>query len=953
MIKLSIPFSEKDRAKDLARNEGTPIRWDPDQKFWYFPGESLPTCLQEFADSPSRENPHQKTERTNPPKPKGPQVLAVDYTYMPFAKAAGAKWNKDLKVCTFEGKTLPIELTGFEPLPYSWEAWAQEELTGDRIPPKPCMEKPLIPRKDQETAIQEILKTKASSSPGFLLADEVGLGKEQSINSPILTPTGWKKLGELRLGENIIGGSSSKIQQVTGIHPQGKKLLYRITFNDKTFTLCGEEHLWNVRDDNHYRRNQGWKTLTTKKLLEGPLTIRPKNPLAKWEIPLPPKIEFPKKKLPLHPYLLGTLLGNGCLINTPSISTRHPEQLDKIKPLLPQGVHIIGPYPSDPNKYHLSSGKKSRENPLTCLLKKTGVYGKIDHQKSVPHDYLFSCSKNRILLLQGLMDTDGGIPNPGRIRFSSSSLQLAEDVAFLSRSLGGWATIHTTSPRPPRSPLPNYTVAIQLPTEQTFSLQYHLDRQTPPKKRPKRTIISIVPEKEEEAICITTNDPKRLYITDDLIVTHNTISAWESILQMDPKKEKRILILAPLGVLSAWRSTIERMGDGKNRVLLLNYDKLKKIYELAEGAKAKTLKGVARKGKPLEFDVVVLDEAHRLKNPTSARTKLATGLYKEAGFLLWMSATAGQNLLELAYLAPLLAHRTGDRVTEISKDFEAWCKKQGFSLQRGTYGKWSLAESPETNKQVHNLLFKPQRGILGALRRRPQDIEGWPEIQRIAFPVELDHQGRELYNLAWEEFLQAIESGKTTPAGQKNLLASPQGMAGLIRLRQKASTLKVPETCELAIELLENGKQVAISCQYLDPAEKILEFMAKEKIPATRFTGLENPTQKEENRLLYQTEKARVIVFTVEEGISLHAGEKGNTPRVQIDHDPRWSAISAHQIDGRSHRNGTFAPIYWMFLRNTIEERIITRLLDRMASMQEIHGDEKDSLEILKNALLH
>jgi hypothetical protein len=83
--------------------------------------------------------------------------------------------------------------------------------------------------------------------------------------------------------------------------------------------------------------------------------------------------------------------------------------------------------------------------------------------------------------------------------------------------------------------------------------------------------------------------------------------------------------------------------------------------------------------------------------------------------------------------------------------------------------------------------------------------------------------------------------------------------------------------------------------------------------------------------------EAPVILFNVVEGISLHEGEANNggnnVPRSQIDHDLRWSAIQAHQIDGRSHRDGKFAQVYWVVAKDTVDCRVAEVLLRKLESM--------------------
>ncbi|MDB6175075.1 MAG: Helicase, family [Chthoniobacteraceae bacterium] len=431
------------------------------------------------------------------------------------------------------------------------------------------------------------------------------------------------------------------------------------------------------------------------------------------------------------------------------------------------------------------------------------------------------------------------------------------------------------------------------------------------------------------------------FLFADEVGLGKTDAAWETVLRLPGRK---ILIVCPLGVIPVWRETLLRQGTGNKEVIILNYDRLKKLIRVEDRTKVKSLKGVARFGEALAFDVVIFDESHRLKNMTSARFKLAHEVGKKADFHLWLSATAGQNPLELGYLSSLLAARTGDSIKDISKDFEGWCSKRGLGISRGKFGKWDYIESKESCEKVQRLLFIPQKGIVGAVRRTPRDIAGWPEIQRIPFPVELTPDQLNLYKLEWNQFLLALR-GEAKKVGKEKASRSINGLAAITRFRQKAGRLRVESTTNKIIELLENGRQVAVSCQYLMNVEEIEEALLKEKVECLTFTGAVSPADREVNRVAYQKGEVPVMLFTSMEGFNLHQGEYpgrgGNVPRAQIDHDLRWSAIEMNQIDGRSHRNGQFAPVFWSFAKDTIEERVAEVMLLKLNSMQTLHGDAR------------
>jgi hypothetical protein len=84
----------------------------------------------------------------------------------------------------------------------------------------------------------------------------------------------------------------------------------------------------------------------------------------------------------------------------------------------------------------------------------------------------------------------------------------------------------------------------------------------------------------------------------------------------------------------------------------------------------------------------------------------------------------------------------------------------------------------------------------------------------------------------------------------------------------------------------------------------------------------------------------------VEEGISLHQGEYNGAARANLIHDVRWSAIQMKQIEGRTHRDGTFSQVYWIIAENTIEEQIAELVAGRLRSMSRMNGDEATVADI-------
>jgi superfamily II DNA or RNA helicase len=452
------------------------------------------------------------------------------------------------------------------------------------------------------------------------------------------------------------------------------------------------------------------------------------------------------------------------------------------------------------------------------------------------------------------------------------------------------------------------------------------------------------------------------FLLADDVGLGKTVSALKAALHL-PEIES-ILIVCPLGVISHWRQTILHLGDQGRRVVVLNYDRLARLFEApppaASRARAKKKRKVSKRTRnkrlaakgelTMAFDCVIFDESHKLRNVTTQRARLAAKVQQAAAFTIWASATAGEDPLRLAYLAPLLAQATRSKVADLA-EYEAWCETQGIGVTRGAYGQWSWdRESPTASEDLERVRRWLFEGIIPVgIRRRPEDIAGWPEVQRVPMPVALDSDAQELYDEEWRAFRKAMQLGGRTRKDRGNALVAR------LRFRQKASLLRVPGTIALAEDLLENGRQVAISVEFRETQEAIRAGMEKAGHSCAVIHGEQSATEREKERLRFQRGQAPVVVYTVTEAISLHAGDAlaGGNPvaRANILSDPRYSAIACAQIEGRCHRDGQHATVYYMFAEDTIEEEIVQTVIGRLRTMKTMIGDDTETLQAIEALL--
>ena len=244
----------------------------------------------------------------------------------------------------------------------------------------------------------------------------------------------------------------------------------------------------------------------------------------------------------------------------------------------------------------------------------------------------------------------------------------------------------------------------------------------------------------------------------------------------------------------------------------------------------------------------------------------------------------------------------------------------------------------QTARPMSELLYRGKNAI--GMRRRPEDIAGWPEVQRELASTGLDPAGRRLYDATWREFRR--ELGLAGGSTRK-----PAGWAADLRFRQKASLIRTAGTADFVDDLLANDQQVAVSVAFLETSAMLAEKLAARGWAVGEINGKQSGDANEETRIAFQTGRLDAVVFTVSESISLHQGEMpgGERERSLVIHDMRHSAIQTQQIEGRCHRDGKRAIIYYAFAENTVEEAIAAKVIARMASMDGMAGDDTTMID--------
>ena len=357
----------------------------------------------------------------------------------------------------------------------------------------------------------------------YAIASRPGQGKALEENTPILTPNGFVKIKDLKIGDEVfsIDGKPTKI---LGIRKWNNRKLYKVSTDDNQYVLADENHEWTVKT----RSKCAWKVLTTKYLFENKKSKRPK-------IPNFHPLELNKQRLIIDPYILGIWLGDG------HSSSAAITSIDKFIINKWQAFgKTLGLKCYKFNKYSYRLSSNYRKNIFTTYLKYLNILG----DKHIPAIYLNGSIDQRRSLLQGLMDSDGYIAPDGQAEFCNTNKKLAENTLELIHSLGVKASMYESNA---------YLYGKYCGKKYRIRFYYKHAAKLPRKakkcknsKKYDHRYLSIEKYGTGNTVCIQVDHPSHLFLAGKgLIVTHN--STWLNDIcfktAINPKNKTKTLIL--------------------------------------------------------------------------------------------------------------------------------------------------------------------------------------------------------------------------------------------------------------------------------------------------------------------------------------------------------------------------------------------------------------------------
>ena len=377
-----------------------------------------------------------------------------------------------------------------------------------------------------------------------------GVGKPIVNYAHIPTPTGYKLMGDIEVGDEVFG-SDGKAHTVTHVFPQGKIDIYEVKFADGRIVYAGRDHLWTV-----YSGDEA-ATMTTEEIM---------NSDKHWAVPVVSNpVEFNRRDISIDPYTIGAYLVSGCT-SQPYLSILSKN--DYVAEEIAFMNHIT--FKKNGSKYTFYKGEEMVDvEDFFEDLPQITMFG-----NEIPTEYMYNDPLHRLDLLRGMLDAAGEIKYYNKhveIQLRNVSTMFLKQVQFIINSFGGQSIMSMNSN--------GYESILHILVPNKFKPKLF----TIPWKRKLMSILShfkddidynklgiqsITLHRKDEATCITVDTDDHLFLANDFVVTHNTFMSCYSAIEVG----QRTLIIAPTSsIKQQWADTLTGMFNVKpENVLLVN-----------------------------------------------------------------------------------------------------------------------------------------------------------------------------------------------------------------------------------------------------------------------------------------------------------------------------------------------------------------------------------------------
>jgi len=421
---------------------------------------------------------------------------------------------------------------------------------------------------------------------------------------------------------------------------------------------------------------------------------------------------------------------------------------------------------------------------------------------------------------------------------------------------------------------------------------------------------------------------KKFILSDDMGLGKTTSAIIASL----ESGSKKVLIICPATLKINWKREIENYSDksvyiaeGKNfstdfDFVIINYDIIKNFHDPKKKDDSQVLLA--------NFDLVIIDEAHYIKNAQAQRTKLINDIVKNVD-RLWLLTGTPMTSRPIDYFNLLSLVDS-----PVAKNWLAYVIRycEGYQFKAGPRKVWNVMGASNLEE-----LRDRTEGL--TLRRLKENVLDLPD--KIITPIYLKLKSKQ-YEEVMGEYYDWYDKN---PDESKSLTVQ---FSKLTKVRQIIADEKITRTIEIAENIIEQDKKVIIFCNFTDSLEKITNHFGK---IAVKLNGSMSKTEKQYSVDQFQeNNKIKVFVGNIKAssvGITLTSAE------AVIFNDISFLPSDMAQAEDRAYRYGQKSNVlvYYPIFQNTIEDIIYDIVNNKKKVIATVMGDDRNPADAAEDIL--
>lgn len=551
------------------------------------------------------------------------------------------------------------------------------------------------------------------------------------------------------------------------------------------------------------------------------------------------------------------------------------------------------------------------------------IYENLDNKDFiVPNEYIYDSPVNKSQLLYSIFRKIEYEDDFSKT-LKSKSKNIVSSISDIVKSIGGIAIITLIDD--------DFILKVYFPNENLYKM---------------RKIVKVSKESEQNAICIKVDSEDESFLIKDYLVTHNTTTLTVAALAGEYKK---ILIICPASLKENWKNELMYYVDEKDitivnrkkwkestKFTILNYDVLKNFYEIATEVDEETQQVVKTRSKKkiMEslsksklytegFDLLIIDECHKLSRTSSIRYKIIDDFIKKTkieSVFLSTGTPITNNTVNLYNILKLIN-------ADITKNYDEYMRR--YCGAKKMYNKYLKKDVLVPNGSTNLYELKEKIKHL-YIRRTAEDIGLDVEQSTNILKYDLTNKQRIIYEKLWNDYQNAQYLEGNDISKYKALIE------GTI-LRQWAANEMVKNTIELAESHIEYGEKVIIMCCFDEEIATLKEHFGDSCVV---FNGKMSNKQKEtaKNQFINDENKKVFIGNIISAGVGLTL----IVANVCIFNSFDWVTGNNEQAERRIIRIGQEkeCTIYYQIFNDTIFERMFNIVNNKKRVIESVIKNE-------------